>query len=332
MLPVLNLAEVKKSGNTTINLLVYGDSGVGKTTLAATAAELGKVLYVDAESGSKFINEKYAKNIDILKIDDISILDEVLKPDNIKEYKVVVLDSITEIMKKLVDKAKGNKEKPSLSDWGNVINEMETYFRRFRDLDKHIILVALSQEKGDEDLVLRRPSLSGKSLPADLVGIVDICLYLENTQNGRVAYSQPSPKFYAKDRTNTLPEKISGENLNIKFISDKATSKPSQMTDEQAKEIFEGIDKLRLDSESIVKMAEYGGADSIEELSEKGAEKIILAIRKKLETFKEPQKEEVKPVEKQVEVVVVTEEELDAEIMKINSNQNESVSNAAKPL
>ena len=285
MLPINNLAEIKKSGNTTINMLVYGDSGVGKTTLAASAAELGKVLYIDAESGAKFIPDKYAKNIDILKTDNIAILDEVLKPENIKDYKVIVIDSITEVMKKMVDRVKGNKEKPSLADWGSVINGMETYFRKFRDLDKHIILVALSQEKGDEEMVLKRPSLSGKSLAADIVGIVDICLYMENTATGRIAYSQPSLKYFAKDRTNSLPEKLLGDDINMANVASLVLSQPEGIDEFQLAEIYSGIDKLKLDETAIGKMSEYGGAKTVEELSKKGADKVILAINKKLETF-----------------------------------------------
>jgi adenylate kinase family enzyme len=282
MLQIKNLGEQQKEGNTTINLLVYGDPGVGKTTFAATAAELGKVLYIDAESGAKFIDKKYADKIDILHLADVSVLDEVLKPANIAEYKTIVIDSITEVMKKLLDRIKGSKDKPTIADWGTVINQMESFFRKFRDLDKHVIMCALSSEKGDEDVVLKRPSLSGKNLPADIVGIVDICLYMENNQLGRVAYTQASQKYYAKDRTNTLPDKIVNEDLNVKFLVDLATTTPSKATEDQLETIYGAIMTLGYDDTTVAKMASYGGANTLAELGQKGADKVIKALEVKL--------------------------------------------------
>jgi len=290
MLPTKSLKEIKADGNLTLNLLIYGDSGVGKTTLAATAAELGKVLFIDAESGAKFINEKYSDKIDLLVLNDAKLLDEVLKPENLKEYKTIIIDSATEVMKKLIDKVKGNKDKPTLADWGLIITQMESYFRKLRDLDKNIILVALSQEKGDEDLVLKRPALAGKNLPADIVGIVDICVYLENSQQGRIAYTQPTIKYYAKDRTGKLPDKIMGENLNIKFIVDKVLSKPEPLSEEQLKSIYNMIAEMKYDEKTIVEIAKFGNASVIEDLTKVNAIKVIKALEKKLELYKSNEK------------------------------------------
>lgn len=282
MLPIKNLKEVKNEGNVNVNMVIYGDSGVGKTTFASTAAADGKVLYIDSEAGANFIDDKYADNIDLLKLDNINLLDEVLKPENIKEYKTVVLDSVTEIMKKMVDKIKGSKDKPSLADWGTVITNMETYFRRFRDLDKNVIMVALTQEKVDEDMILKRPSLSGKNLPADIIGLVDICLFIENTAAGRIAHTQPSTKFYAKDRTKTLPDKILQDELNCSFIFNSCKTKPKQVSEEQIKEIEDGFKTLGLSEEIIAKTWSYGDATSKDDLSFRGAEKILELIRKKI--------------------------------------------------
>ena len=145
---------------------------------------MGKVLYVDSEAGTKFIDKKYADNIDILALKDVDLLDEVLRPENVKEYNTIVLDSVTEIMKKLVDKVKGNKDVAQVQDWGKVISKMEWYIRQFRDLEKNVILVALEQEYPDGDSLVKRPSLSGKSLPQNIVGYMDVCLYMASSQTG----------------------------------------------------------------------------------------------------------------------------------------------------
>ena len=202
MLNVKNLKDEQSKKTPILNVLLYGDAGVGKSTMAASISQLGKTLLIDAEAGSQFLPEKYAKNIDVLKIKDIDELDDVLTEENVKEYSCVILDSITELAKKMTDKIKGEKEMATLQDWGKIIVLLENYFRKFRDLNKHCVLVALAQEKDDEGMVIKRPSLSGKSLPADITGFQDLCLYLEVQKNGeRFAYTQPSPKFWSKDRT-----------------------------------------------------------------------------------------------------------------------------------
>lgn len=300
MLNVKSLKETKSEGNLTLNMIVYGASGVGKTTLAATSAELGKVLYIDAEAGSKFIDEKYANKIDILSLDNVYDLTEVLKPENIKEYNTVVLDSLTEIMKKLVDKVKGTKEQATMQDWGKIISQMETYVRKFRDLNKNVIICALESEKEDDGTILKRPSISGKNLPNDIIGFMDICLYLENTQQGRIAHTEPSNKFYAKNRGGKLPSIIKQEDLNIKSIYEKVSTPAKMITEEQLKKIYAGINTLQLGNEAITKMADYGGGLVIEDLTEKGAEKVIKALDLKIgvwekenaKTDKTPQKEE----------------------------------------
>ena len=307
MLPVKNLKQEKKAGNTTLNMIVYGDSGVGKTTLASSSAELGKVLYIDAESGAKFIQEKYSDKIDLLTLDNPSVLNEVLKTENVKEYETIVLDSITEIMKKMVDMVKGNKERPTLQDWGTVISGMETYFRKFRDLGKNIILVALTAEKDDDGVILKRPSLSGKNLPADVIGFMDVCMYLENTSTGRVGHVQPSQKFYAKDRTSKLPPKIEQDQLLVKKILEMVTVAPEPITKEQLKEIQDGIVVMDMNEEAVSKMADYGGAFTIEELSSVGAEKVIKAMKIKLQTFK-PKNEPVSNDKTETEQSTVKDE------------------------
>lgn len=300
MLKVKSLKDVKSDGNITLNMIIYGASGVGKTTLAATAAELGKVLYIDAEAGSKFIDEKYKDKIDILTLENVYDLNDVLKIENIKEYKTIVLDSLTEIMKKLVDKIKGTKEQATMQDWGKIISQMETYIRKFRDLEKNVIVCALETEKDDEGIVLKRPSISGKNLPNDIIGFMDVCLYLQNTSQGRVANTEPSQKFYAKNRGGKLPSVIKQEDLNVKFIFDKMTTLAEQITEEQLKTIYDGINELQLEAEAISRMADYGGALTIEELTKKGAEKVVRALELKISVSRQentkkatkPEKEE----------------------------------------
>ena len=279
----INLKKKQEEGTSVLNMLVYGASGAGKTTFASSAADFGKVLIVDAEAGAQYIGEDRAKNIDLIAMKDISILDEILIPENIKEYQTIVLDSVTEIMKKMVDHIKGSKETATLQDWGKIIVGMETYFRKFRDLNKHVILVAMETEKEDDNLILKRPSLSGKNLPSDMIGFQDVCMYIENTVQGRVGHVQPTQKFYAKDRTNKLPAKIEQKDLTVGYVVDKIITPTKPISDRQTEEIKKGMVDLDLDVDQMKSMFAYGGGTDFKDINEIGADKIIKAIELKLE-------------------------------------------------
>lgn len=115
-----------------LNGLFYGDFGVGKTTLAASAADVPSmcdVLYIDAEAGDMSLEER--DNVDVIQIstynqfarvyeflrlhckardagdlEGLSKLETHYKglkdpvPKNkVKKYQTVVIDSITEVQK-----------------------------------------------------------------------------------------------------------------------------------------------------------------------------------------------------------------------------------------
>lgn len=84
--------------------LIIGPQGGGKTTLASTIGELGKTLFIDlmGEKGTKsFRNAPYAKNIDVIRPESITALDDVFwaLDKGGHPYKAVVIDSLTAAQK-----------------------------------------------------------------------------------------------------------------------------------------------------------------------------------------------------------------------------------------
>lgn len=84
--------------------LILGPQGGGKTTLASTIGELGKTLFIDlmGEKGTKsFRNAPYAKNIDVIRPESITALDDVFwaLDKGGHHYKAVVIDSLTAAQK-----------------------------------------------------------------------------------------------------------------------------------------------------------------------------------------------------------------------------------------
>jgi hypothetical protein len=86
-----------------INLLVYGKSGLGKTTLAGSAdavPEMRPVLFIDVEGGTESLRHSYP-NVSVVRVtswQEMTNLFNVLRRGN-SGFNTVVLDSLTEIQK-----------------------------------------------------------------------------------------------------------------------------------------------------------------------------------------------------------------------------------------
>ena len=212
---------------------IYGDAGVGKTTLAATAP---KPLFLNAEAGDVALRNK---DIDVIRIDEFQIIDQVYSwvdhhiRNGTFEYETIVIDSLTEIAKRAMDMvlASEGRDMPHQGDWGRSMEYVRRIVRKFRDLDLHVVFVmgAVFREDSETGVAQQMPNLPGNLSP-EVAGYFDILgyLHMERTKPGvfgRKLRVQPSPKWRAKDRTNTLGAVIDEDQLDLtrmlKFINGK---------------------------------------------------------------------------------------------------------------
>ncbi len=209
-----------------INMLVYGNPGVGKTVLAGSAdavPELRPVLILDVEGGTFSIRERYP-DVDVVRVqtwpDMQKVYDALYKMEH--EYQTVVLDSLTEIQKfsmyrimasVLKEHPDRDPEVPSIREWGKNIEQIRRLVRAFRDLPMNVVFTALAATDKDNKtgLVTTRPSLSGK-LAMEVGGFVDILLYMYikrvDDDNQRLLLSAGTEGQIAKDRSDNLPPVI----------------------------------------------------------------------------------------------------------------------------
>ena len=210
-----------------LNCLFYGESGVGKTRLAGSSAEVSgmyPVLIVDTEAGSTSLRAFPAnirKRIDIKTIknrNDIEELHKELVMDTSGYYRTVVLDSATEvqdidmvaIMRGVVSRdPERDVDVPSQREWGISRSHMRKIIRAFRDLEMHTIITCLVIEDKEEGKQPRFfPSLPGK-LKSEIAGFMDIVGYMHKDDNQvRVIQFEGTKRVIAKDRTATLGSKI----------------------------------------------------------------------------------------------------------------------------
>lgn len=185
-----------------LNMIIYGDTGAGKTYLCGTAIDFvdtSPALLIDFEGGTKTL---HGKKIDITRPKnwkEIQDIYEFFMYDNDK-YKCVIIDSLTELQKKysmgfvtgeMTEDSEGssiytsleNATAPTRQDWLRSGEQMRKVIRAFRDLayldDEsrrvHVIMTAL--EKHDDKRGIVSPQLPG-ALGPECGAMVDILVRL----------------------------------------------------------------------------------------------------------------------------------------------------------
>ena len=214
-----------------LNILVYGESGVGKTSLAGSAdavPEMRPVLVVDIEGGTESLRSTYP-NVDTVRVttwkEMQSLYNELHRGKS--GYQTIVLDSLTEIQKlnmysimQAVVAARPDLDPdvPSMREWGKNLEQIRRFVRGFRDLPVHTIFTALEVADKDErtGAVMKTPMLSGK-LRGEIPAFLDIVLYYfmkkHNDDFIRAVLCQKTDTHVAKDRTGKLPRTLANPTM-----------------------------------------------------------------------------------------------------------------------
>lgn len=227
------------------NILLYGDSGTGKTTLAGSAdavPSMRPVLFIDIEGGTESLKHSYPE-VDTVRVTSWkemqSVYDALYAGGH--GYNTVVLDSLTEIQKfnmydimnSVVQKRPDlDPDIPSMREWGKNLEQLRKMVRGFRDLEMHTIFTALSRSDKDSKtgITTMKPSLSGK-LADEVAAFLDVVGYYYVKQMGdgedaefrRFLLTQKTDQQVAKDRSGKLPMVV--ENPTMKLINELMQAK-----------------------------------------------------------------------------------------------------------
>lgn len=185
-----------------VNMILYGNSGVGKTQLAASAQyceETFPALFIDIDSGSATLD---GMDIDIVRPRSWADINDIYKSflKGGTGYKSVIIDSLTECQKKFsMGTILGELEQdkyndlatitvPNRQDWMKSGEQMRKLIRAFRDLAYlenhehrvHVFMIAL--EKVDTEERIAHPLLPGV-LGTECGAMVDVLARLSRVRS-----------------------------------------------------------------------------------------------------------------------------------------------------
>lgn len=216
-----------------INMLIYGEPGVGKTRVIGSCdaiPELRKVCILDIDGGALTVRDTFP-NVDVIRITSYKELQGVY--DDLKagghSYQTIGIDTITEVQKyNMTDVMKNliardpnrNEYVPDRREWAISSEMVRRMIHAFKDLPYNTIFTAHVKDEQDEatGVTTKRPDLPGK-LARQIPGWFDLVVYMyerevniknqEGTVIGkevkRLMLTKNGGRTIVKDRTDKLP-------------------------------------------------------------------------------------------------------------------------------
>lgn len=241
------MTEITRS----LTALIYGGTGVGKSTMAITAPY--PRLLLDVEAGHRFlpINIKYwdpmreappvadgSWDTTVVVVHDYNT---VLKAyewlrSGQHQFRSLIIDSISELQVKLFDQIAG-EEQIKMQQWGEVLRKMGSLLRNIRDLTTHptnpleaVVLTAMEDENRQGGP--HRPYLQGQlrvQAPYlyDILGAITVEQFShpDPTQppyKVRRMYIERTNEYEAKERVQgKLGSIVEQADLNIEHMIDR---------------------------------------------------------------------------------------------------------------
>ncbi|MBF0342785.1 MAG: AAA family ATPase [Nitrospirae bacterium] len=271
-----------------IKLFLWGDSGVGKTTLAL---QFPAPVVIDLEAGTTLYGGIYSFEVLHSNTPDeiMGAIDWLLQ--NKHPYKTLVIDPVTvywdSLQKKYSDifllrnkQSKGYKHEFydfQPKDWLTIKSELKEFIRKLMMLDMNVVVIAREkpQYKEGSIMVAMGETFDGeKSLPY----MFDTIVRLSVRDGRRIGTC-------LKDRSNKLPASFEVsysffENLFGKDSLNRSVKKSGLITTEQKSRLQFLLEQFKLSREQIYERLSAYGAETIDDLEQEKAALIL----SKLET------------------------------------------------
>ena len=190
---------------TTIKMLVYGQPGIGKSTMALSAPN--PVMF-DFDGGVQRVNVAFqCPTLQVKSWEEALQALEELKGGEV-DCKTIVIDTAGKMLDFMSDYIMRNDSKMrmrdgslSLKGYGARKVMFQNFLREVAMMGKNIVFVAHEREEKDGETKIVRPEIGGSSA-SDLMKELDLVGYVQAVGPDRTVYWTPQEKFYAKNTCN----------------------------------------------------------------------------------------------------------------------------------
>ncbi|MDD2326255.1 MAG: AAA family ATPase [Alphaproteobacteria bacterium] len=236
---ILDLATPVSDTVESVNMIVYGDSGVGKTVFSGSGRDKGKndlILAVEHGTSSAGRAGSKANVLTVRKWTElVEAIDELIEdPDR---FDWVIVDSLTKVQdliwEHIIGEARRNNPGRNvyareLQEWGAAQLMLTEVVERLNGSEVNVIYTALAELGTDEEAQeFKLPSIHGKGgklaawvcAQADVVAYMSVGRTSKGTEYRKFQFNK-SPEVFAKDRFNLFPGKPVA-NVTLEKFTDK---------------------------------------------------------------------------------------------------------------
>ncbi|MCC8155423.1 MAG: ATP-binding protein [Tannerellaceae bacterium] len=188
-----------------IKVLIYGQPGLGKSTLALSAPF---PVLLDFDGGVHRVNGAF--HCPTLQVKSWNEVILALKED-LSPFQTLVIDTAGKMLDYMSAFLIKNDSKYAMRDGSLTLNGYGArkvmfinFLKQCEMMGKNLVFVAHEKEEKDGDQHIIRPEIGGSSA-GDLIKELDLVGYMQAVGNERAVYWTPQEKFYAKNTCNLPP-------------------------------------------------------------------------------------------------------------------------------